>query len=360
MPVYTDKRTKRFYIEFQYKGVRVKERLPEGIPKKDAEKLEVKIKNDLMFQSHGIETKTSVVTFDSFVRDTFGPVADAFPRDRYDRTVLLVKAALPFFKGKAMRNIKAADVERFKASRVSLLTMHDTVRKPATVEREMSIISSIFSMAVKNDVIDYNPCSRVKRIAFDNVQDRVLRWEHEDLFFSHIKTEWAADVCKMVLNTGMRQNDLMRLTRFEVRLNENCIRLVQGKTQRRVEIPLNSISREILERRMQIKRELLFASPVTKTDGGSVRMTMIRACVKAEIPPLTIRDLRRTFATRVIQAGADAVTVARLLGHSGLQMVSRYVRTAELMQNAVDSLVNPANPLKNAESSKFKLLKVKG
>ena len=54
MPVHIDKRTGRFFIEFQYKGTRYKERLPEGTRKVDAEKLEIKIKNDLMFQSHGV------------------------------------------------------------------------------------------------------------------------------------------------------------------------------------------------------------------------------------------------------------------------------------------------------------------
>ena len=341
MPVYTDKRTKRFYIEFQYKGIRVKERLPDGMTKKDAERLEVKIKNDLMFQSHGIETKTTIVTFESFIRDTFGPVADAFPKDRYDRTVLLVKDALPFFKGKAMRNIKAADIERFKASRVSLLTMHDTPRKPATVEREMSIISSIFSMAVKNDVIDYNPCSRVKRISFDNVQDRVLLREHEQALFANMHSEWARDVCRMALYGALRQNDILNLTRFQVDLANNCLTLVQGKTKRRVFVLLNGITREIVERRMASGGNLLFASPVTGKADGSVRHAMHRACDRIGIAHLSIRDLRRTCLTRVIEAGADAVTASRMAGHTDSRMIARYVRSLELMQKASNSLVEP-------------------
>lgn len=357
MPIYNDKKTGRLYIEFQYKNHRHKERLPIGTSKDDAKRIEVKLKNDLMFQSHGIETDRQVITFKHFIESTFGPVADSYPKDRYDRTVLLVKAAYAFFRDKPMRSIKAADIERLKASRINLTTMHGTPRKPATVEREMSVISSIFSMAVKNDVIDYNPCGRVRKLAFDNVQNKILKREDEDKFFSHIKTEWARDVCKMALYSGLRQNDIMKMTRFEVSLDDNCIRLVQGKTQRRVEIPLNSITREILERR--IRRDLLFASPVTKTSQGSVRMTMLRACDRASIPPITIRDLRRTFATRVIQGGADAVTVARLLGHSGLQMISRYVRTIELMQNAVDSLVQSTNPLNFAKNENSKLLQIK-
>jgi len=343
VPIYTDNKTKRLYIEFQYKGHRYKERLPEGTTKKDAERIEVKVKSDLMFQSHGIETQASVVTFRHFVEYTFGHVADNFPKQRREHTARIVKAAYVFFRDKPMRSIKAADIERFKLSRINLETMHKTPRKPATVEREMSILSSIFSMAVKNDVIDYNPCGRVKKLQFDNVQNRLLRREDEQKFFDHLPSEWSRDVCSMALYSGLRQNDIMNLTPFHVRLDENCIRLTQGKTKRQVVVMLNSITREILERRMAKGVNLLFASPKTGRADGSVRSVMQRACIKAKIPVITIRDLRRTNATRKIEAGADLVTVAQSLGHTGVRMMPRYVRSLDAMQKAADSMVETGN-----------------
>jgi integrase len=336
--IYIDKRTKRFYIEFQYKKHRVKERLPLGTTRKDAERVEVKMKNDLMFQSVGISSQADM-SFDHFIRDVFGPIADTYEPDRYKRTLLLVKAIKPFLRGKPMRHIKASDIERFKASRIALATQHRTPRKPATIEREMSIISSIFALAVANDLIDYNPCSRVKKLQFDNVQDRVLRREDEASFFANMHSQWARDVCQMVLHTGLRQNDLMRLTRANVRLNENRLVLIQGKTTRRIDLPLNNVAREICERRMV--SNLLFRSPVTGTAKGSVRKSMERACERAGIARLTIRDLRRTFMTRNAENGVDTVTGSRLAGHADTRMLHRYVRSTDLMKKAVDLLVPP-------------------
>lgn len=256
-----------------------------------------------------------------------------------------------------MRAIKPIDVERFKRSRIELLTMHDTVRKPATVLRELSIISKIFTLAVRNNICDFNPCSRIEKPKFDNVQDKVLRKEHEDLFFSKMHSEWAKDICRMVLNCGLRQNDLMRLTRFEVDIEGGWIRLTQGKTQRRIDIKINSAMAPILEKRIErYKRRtdgLLFPSPRTGRTDGSVRHAIQRACDRAEIPRLTIRDLRRTFGTR-IQPHTDTVTAARMLGHSDLRSVHRYQRSLEMIEKASEMLVESAVSVPTAKLKKIK------
>lgn len=360
MPVYPDKKTKRLYIEFQYKGERVKERLPKGTTKSKAASIEVKLKNQILDQHHGLG-KASQMTFERFLKEYFGPhIEHHYSPDSFDKAVVVSKAALPFFKGKPLRAIKPADIERFQQSRVHLPTMHKKKRKPSTVARELSIISKVFSLAVKNDLCDYNPCSRVDKPVFDNVQDRILRREDEPAFFANMHSEWAKDVCRMALYTGLRQNDIMRLTRFEVRLNENCIVLSQGKTKRRVYIMLNEVSREILERRLDNNGTLLFPSPVTGTEKGSVRHAMTRACDRAKIQRVTIRDLRRTFGTRSVENGDDVVTTSRMLGHASLRMLPRYVRSLELMQKGVNSMVNPATDTPAAKDNLASLLKRKG
>lgn len=339
-PIYVDKKTNRLYIEFQYRGHRHKERLPEGTTKEAAKKIEVKVKNDLMFQSHGIAT--SEHTFDQFIDDYFGEIADKnYCHATWVNARHIVKVARPFFKGKSMRSIKAADIERFKSYRISLPTIHGGVRKPATVEREMAIISRIFTEAVKNDVIDYNPCHRVTKLQIKNVQNKVLHWDDEPGFFANMHSEWARDVCRMALYTGLRQNDIMTLTRFKVDRKRKEINLVQGKTKMPLVIPLNSVAMEIIDRRWHNGHKLLFASPKTGTEKGSVRHAMQRACKRAGIPVITIRDLRRTNATRQIEAGNDYTIVAQNLGHSDVRMIHRYVRSMDAQRKASDSIVRP-------------------
>lgn len=353
MPVYRDPKTKKLFIEFQYKGVKYKERMPKGTSRATAEAIEIKEKNRILEQVHGLEIK-SAVTFDQFLKDYYGPHIDRhYSKESLHKAIHICKEARSFFKGKSLRAIKPADVEKFQAYRANLQTQHSTPRKPSTVAREMAIISAIFSLAVKNDLCDYNPCSRVTKPTFDNVQDKVLRREDEEKFFANMHSDWAKDVCRMALYSGLRQNDIMRLTRFEVRLNENRIVLTQGKTQRQVIVMLNAITREIIERRMKQKGTLLFPSPVSGKDNGSVRHAMLRACDRAEILRITIRDLRRTNLTRKIEGGADIATVARSAGHTGLRMMPRYVRSIELMQKAADSLIESAkNPPKGLRKAK--------
>ena len=359
MPVHLDKKTKRLVIEFQYKGERVHERLPAGTKKATAEAIEIKLKNEILERVHGVG-KASQMTFERFLKEYFGPhIEHHYAPDSFDKAVVVTKAALPFFKGKDLRSIKPAEIERFKQSRESLPTMHGTKRKPATVARELSIISKIFSLAVKNDLCDYNPCSRVDKPHFSNIQDKILRREDEQKFFDNMHSDWAKDVCRMALYTGLRQNDIMRLTRFQVRLADNRIVLIQGKTKREVVVMLNSVTREILERRMS-GDGLLFPSPKNGTEKGSVRHAMTRACDRAKIPRITIRDLRRTHVTRKIENGADLATVAQSVGHTGIRMMPRYVRSIELMQKAADSLVSPTTSPPAAEANAVTHLKRKG
>jgi integrase len=351
MPVYTDKRNGRFFIQFRLHGETYKERLPVGTTKKQAEALEIKVKSQMLFEQHGIDVERKDFTFERFVQDYYLPHVEANTPASLEKALIICKAALAFLKGRQMRSIKPFDIERFKASRMTLKTQHGTQRKPATVLRELCVISGIFSLAVKNDVIEYNPCSRVQKPKFDNVQDRILKREDEQKFFANMYSEWAKDICTIVLNTGLRQNDVMRMTRFEVDLNAGWLRITQGKTSRRVEAFINDAIRPILEKRIEkYKDGLLFPSPITGNEKGSIRHCMLRACKRAKIDPLTIRDLRRTYGTRLQENGVDTATVARMLGHSDLRSIHRYQRSLEMMQKASESLASSANILPAAQS----------
>jgi integrase len=352
VPVYLDKKTNRYYIEFRYKKHRHKERLPAGTTKREAERIEVKVKNDLMFQSHGISDQ-SHITIETFVNEVVGPVAENWPQARWDRLYLLLKDFLPFVKGRPMRSIKAADLERFKQSRINLLTKHKTQRKPATVEREMSIISSLFTIAVKNDIIDYNPCSRIEKLSFDNVQTAILKPEDEAKLFAEIRSEWARDICKVILNTGLRQNDVLGLRKFNVDLEAEEITVLQGKTKRQVTVPMNETVKAIITERWANRGSLLFPSPKTGKQGKSIRKALERACDRAGIARIGSRTSRRTFGTRLHELKFDDSTVAQLLGHGDLRSVHRYKRGTKIKKEAVLSLESPTSPRKANEVSVY-------
>ena len=200
------------------------------------------------------------------------------------------------------------------------------------------MISKIFSLAIKNDFLDFNPCSRVEKPKFDNVQNKVLAYEDEPLFFASFESDWARDICLLVLNTGLRQNDALGLSKFHVDWKLRVIRLIQGKTKRIVEIPMNDTVYDLLNSRRHNGSDLFFPSPKTGKQGVSIKKACIGASSRAKIGQIMIRDLRRTFGTRLDENNFSDSTVAKLLGHGDLRSVHRYKRGKGILREAVESL----------------------
>ena len=76
---------------------------------------------------------------------------------------------------------------------------------------------------------------------------------------------------------------------------------------------------------------------------GNCRRDLAAACRRAKIEPVTSNDLRRTFCSWLIQAGADILAVSRLMGHSSTRMVEQVY--AQLTQDnyraAIDLMPRP-------------------
>jgi hypothetical protein len=64
-----------------------------------------------------------------------------------------------YFDSKALREISVQLVEKFKTDRLNTPTKKGTARQPATVNRELTLLSSAFSLAVKYDKADFNPAA---------------------------------------------------------------------------------------------------------------------------------------------------------------------------------------------------------
>ena len=121
-------------------------------------------------------------------------------------------------------------------------------RKPATVMRELSVLSSFFTLALKGEFVDYNPCHRAEKLSFDNTGTAKLNDGDEEKFFAAFESEWGRDIAELIFHTGLRQTDAIGLKWSEVNWDEMLIRLIQDKTGRRVEIPINDSAKAVLEK----------------------------------------------------------------------------------------------------------------
>ncbi|PYX60793.1 MAG: hypothetical protein DMG76_01620 [Acidobacteria bacterium] len=260
-------------------------------------------------------------------------------------------ALLRHFGDTSLDNITPDDVERFKTSRSSEFkttraengkraTTNKKLR-PATVNRELACLKALFNFAIKSDVIAKNPVSRIKFLAENNQQTRVLSYTEQQRYLGSASPV-LRDVATLILESGMRPEEVYTIRPENVDLPHGWLLIPHGKTAAaRRRINLTASARDVLRRRMSVlETPYLFACesdparPIPKVNNAHDR------AVKASgIAPTRLYDLRHTWATRAAMSGIDLVTLAAMLGHSRIQMVLRYAHpTQEHQTKAMEKL----------------------
>jgi site-specific recombinase XerD len=109
----------------------------------------------------------------------------------------------------------------------------------------------------------------------------------------------------------------------------------QSKTERAVNINLNSTALKLLEQGAKLN-DLVFDLPTANGANKSLKAWVKRAGIEKKI---TWHNARHSFGTNLIFHGADVTTASTLLGHSTLKHTQRYVTAAkELREKATDTL----------------------
>jgi integrase len=263
----------------------------------------------------------------------------------HPRTALRYKisstALLAFFKKTHLDRITSEDVERFKTERAAS-TGKRTGRKlrPATVNRELACLRALFNYAIKGESISRNPVSRVKFLDEQNQQERVLTFTEQAAYLA-VATPVLRDVARLILETGMRPEEVYTIERDNVDLGRNFLRIARGKTpvaRRRIELTAEA-QRILRERLKAVKGRYAFPCEVKDESSEERPIPKVnnahdRAVRDSKVAAFRLYDLRHTWATRAAEAGIDLVTLAAMMGHSRIQMVMRYAHPTQLHQSS--------------------------
>ena len=150
----------------------------------------------------------------------------------------------------------------------------------------------------------------------------------------------------------MRKGEILSLRWDNLDLKHGFILLNQDQTKNseRREIPINNTLKGILQgltRRLDIP--YVFYDSITGKPFQDVKRSFKTALRRAGIGDFRFHDMRHTFASHLVMAGVDLVTVKELLGHKTLTMTLRYAHLAPSHKvKAVDVLDRTIN--KNSTS----------
>ncbi len=215
----------------------------------------------------------------------------------------------------------AADIEGYKLHRKAEVS-------GSTVNRELALLKRMFNLAIDWDLfLDANPVRKVKFFREFNIGLRVVSQAEEEKLLRNA-APYIQDLIRFALNTGLRTGEIFSLLWSQVDLEKNILNIFAPKTQKNRVVPINSEARKVLEYWALGKRnESVFYNPETGQPFVDLKAGFALACRKAGIEGVTWNTLRHTFASRVLDRGADIVTVQQLLGHSTVTVTMRYTHT---------------------------------
>ncbi len=120
--------------------------------------------------------------------------------------------------------------------------------------------------------------------------------------------------------------------------SREMIQVRESKSNKKRSVPINQTVKAMLDR-LKRKSEFVFPSPKTGGRLDNIKRSFRRAVERSGLADFRFHDLRHTAATRMADAGADAFTLMKILGHSDIRMTSRYTHATDTaLRRAVANL----------------------
>jgi integrase len=316
-------RNGRYYIDYYAGPRRIREKVgPSKEEAKDALKARL---GEIVQGRFNLSKPSTNMTFKDLA-ERYSTLVSSQKRG-YNSERYRIRTLIGFFGKRRIAELTGQDAERFKVERLR-------VAKPATVNRELENLKHMVGKkAIEWGFLGENPFQGVKLLHVPGRQDRILTHEEEAKLLAaceKVRAPYLRPICVLALHSGARKGEILSLKWSQVDLANRTIHIIEGKTeQSRRYIPMNDTLHGLFtELRRRRKAQLVFPSP--RNPGHRLRdhkVGFAKAVRLAGIPHIRFHDTRHTFATRLIRAGVDLVTVQRLLGHTRVGTTARYAHS---------------------------------
>jgi integrase len=239
--------------------------------------------------------------------------------DKDERSIHKLRA---FFGNVLVSQIRRHHIEQYIAERRKDSPRTGKQGKPATINRELACLRTIFRRAVDSGKLASSPMRSFKLLPEDNVRDRVLT-EDEYQRFVECAPEHLKPVIIMAWETGMRKGEILNLNWSQVDLKKGLIRLEASgtKTGKGRIVPISPWLHEILK---PMQKDL---GPVFVYKGKplrDIRTGFHKACRDAGIQNFWFHDLRHCFVTNSRRKGVPDRIIMAITGHTTMECFKRY------------------------------------
>jgi integrase len=249
--------------------------------------------------------------------------------------------------------ITRPDIDDYKAVRSGECSerQKDRLITPATINFEISVLRNFFYFLIRERNLPIgNPCANFKQLKDPRAKAKrrppTYKQEELDRIFAGCD-EREKTIFATLFHTGLREQELCYLTWADIELGDldNATLRVsgegkQGFSPKDYEERIIPMQRELAELLQKLPRRSPLVFP---TKSGKPQTHLLRRLKEiaeaAEVTGATLHKFRHTYATRLVENGADIVTVQKLMGHSDLDTTKIYLNPDDkLKRSAVKKL----------------------
>lgn len=245
--------------------------------------------------------------------------------------------------------------------------------QPTSIARKRSALKQWFAFIQSENWRADNPAEGLQAPKAGRKLPSVLQADALQALFEHVSADSSAEgirlMCMLELcyGSGLRVSELVALKWQDVSTMKHQIRdmlLIKGKGGKERMVPLGSKAKLALQHYLAIRPAFLTAGkespylfPYSRAEGHITRQqfgVMLKvAALQAGLDPDVIspHKLRHSFASHLLEGGADLRVIQELLGHSDITTTQIYTHVA---QKRLREVVETAHPLgrKQAKAAK--------
>jgi integrase/recombinase XerC len=271
---------------------------------------------------------------------------------RYSQhTIISYENDLSAFSTFMLKEFPDTEIDKIKTTfiRTWLAEMKEDDLASRSLNRKISALRSFFKYLLKNDVVKVNPVTTIispkmpKRLPQFVEEKDTHNLFSEVVFSEGFKGLTEKLILEILYNTGMRKAELISLKEHQIDMSNSQIKVL-GKGNKERIIPVSKILMIDIKLYIAEKRRLIGRGEenfLFVTDKGKpLDPKQVYNIAKKYLTKVTTIDqksphiLRHSFATHLMNNGADLNAVKELLGHSSLAATQIYTHnTIEKLKN---------------------------
>ena len=222
-----------------------------------------------------------------------------------------------------------------------IVELTDTGFSPPSINRKIAALKSFYKFLVAREYLEANPAEALKLLKTDKNLPSFVKESEINLLLDSIEynTGFGSQRDKLLLelfyNTGIRLAELKNLKETDVNFYKKTIRVLGKRNKERI-LPINDPLVQLIKEYLNLKKtEGMESIFLFLTDTGKPLYPMfIYRKIKSYLSLVTTQSkksphvLRHTFATHLLNKGADLNAIKDFLGHTSLAATQVYTHNS--------------------------------